>query len=246
MKHHPDIKLLLSYASGQLSPALSLAIGLHVQHCEVCQQLVHEFEMIGGEMLDVLPDAEVSPNGFNQLLKSIESDELSKVQQVTDTDQAAINQPSTHPAFLDKASIDKALMEKESMQHAVIAESEHSIFKTLQKQQFDDLNWEKITGRIRKATIAMNDSIYEVSVLKLAANTKIPKHTHCGSEYTLVLQGDFKDKASRYGPGEFVYQDESHEHQPIAGKEGCVCLTVTDGPMKFTGTFGAVFNWFAH
>jgi putative transcriptional regulator len=202
--------------------------------------LVNEFELIGGEMLDVLPDAEMATNSFNQLMSVIDEQECLDANVQNQHPQSA-EKESSHVHPIAENMTDKPLIEGSE---PVLSESDYAIFKQLQQKQFDDLKWEKITGRIRKATIAMNDSIYEVSLLNIAANTKVPKHTHCGSEYTLVLQGDFKDKAGRYGPGEFIYQDESHEHQPIAGKEGCICLAITDAPMKFTGTFGGVLNWF--
>ena len=70
-----------------------------------------------------------------------------------------------------------------------------------------------------------------------------PKHTHIGSEITVVLEGQFSDKDGTYKSGEFMVKDSSVEHQPLAGIEGCICLAITDAPLKFTGTFGPIINW---
>lgn len=218
MKFHPDTELLIKYASGQLDACLSLAVALHQQECTQCQQKITELESIGGQTLD----SSVSLANKTDVDTSIDLSFDKLMQSI-----------QSSPEQNQKTYPDVAL-----------AQFDLAIFKKLKKNQFQNMPWKKITTSIQQAPIAMNDPQYEVSLLKIAPNTKVPKHTHEGNEYTLVLQGDFSDKNGRYNKHAFIAQDQTHEHQPIAGKQGCICLTITDAPLKYTGAFGSILNWF--
>ena len=64
---------------------------------------------------------------------------------------------------------------------------------------------------------------------------KLPNHGHSGMELTVVLSGAFKDSTGEYGAGDFqeIHQ-EGIEHAPIVRtNEECICLVVTDSPLKF-------------
>lgn len=211
MKYHPDIELLLKYSSGQLEPALAMAIGLHIKHCEICQSRVKDLESVGGMTLESLPNTEVELSGFDQLLNDIE--ELPEEESNSEYDQLAV------------------------------AQSDIDLLSQLDKLELDNMPWQRMTPSIWKAELAMNDPRYQAEILKFSPNAKIPKHTHVGQEFTLVLQGNFSDKRDTYPRGEFISQDQSNEHQPVAGPEGCICLAITDAPLKFTGTLGPILNW---
>lgn len=212
MKYHPDIELLLKYSSGQLEPALSVAIGLHQQQCKLCQSRIQDLESVGGNTLETLPNSFVENDGFEQLLGEIDD-----IPPITSTNA--------------------------EYEHLAVAESDVSLLSQLDKLELDDIPWQRVTPSIWKAKLAMNDPRYQVEILKFSPNAKIPRHTHKGQEFTLVLQGDFSDQQDTYSYGEFIMQDQSNEHQPVAGPNGCICLAITDAPLKFTGTFGPVLNW---
>lgn len=216
MNKHPDIELLLKYANGVIEPALSIAIGLHQQGCILCQQRVAELESIAGSRLESVKNAEIDMSAFDNLLNSLDN--------LADFDESE-NQNS------DNLSL-------------AIAGSDFELFNQLANRDFSHLNWQKVTRKISRADVAMNDDVFQVEIIKLLPNAKIPKHTHSGKEFTLVLQGDFSDHQGIYKSGEFIEQDASNQHQPVAGLSGCVCLAITDAPLKFTGTFGPVINWF--
>lgn len=51
---------------------------------------------------------------------------------------------------------------------------------------------------------------------------------------TLVLHGAFADETACFQRGDIEIADEDVEHQPIAQPgQDCICLAVTDGPLKF-------------
>jgi len=217
MKYHPDIEILLKYSSGQLEPSLAVAIGLHQQNCEECQQRISELESVGGETLETI----------HKVFKTQDSNVVDDFDKLF-SDIEALPQDSYSGEYDNLA----------------IAQSDIPLVDQLYNRRFEEIAWQRVAPKIWRASIAMNDPGYEVELLKFSANAKIPKHTHKGNEFTLVLQGDFSDHQDRYVEGEFIVQDQSNEHQPIAGKNGCICMAITNAPLKFTGTFGPILNWF--
>ena len=211
MNYHPDIELLLKYTSGQLEPALSVAVGVHIADCNQCKKNISEFEAVGGSTLEASDIEPLSDDLFEKLMADVEK----------------IPVEQTHSVYDDFA----------------VADIDKPFLKQLSERNYESLEWQSVTKNISKATVAMNDPRYQVELLRFAPMAKIPKHTHKGNEITVVLEGQFTDKSGTYKSGEFIVNDSSVEHQPLAGNEGCVCLAVTDAPLKFTGTFGPIINW---
>lgn len=64
----------------------------------------------------------------------------------------------------------------------------------------------------------------------------MPDHGHRGIEMTLVLRGAFLDEDERFARGDVEMADSDLEHTPIADiGEDCICLAVTDAPLRFNG-----------
>ena len=62
----------------------------------------------------------------------------------------------------------------------------------------------------------------------------MPAHGHAGLEVTIVLSGAFSDETGRYERGDFQELDGEIEHQLLVdGGEHCICLAVTDAPLRF-------------
>ncbi|MGX9355834.1 ChrR family anti-sigma-E factor [Roseobacteraceae bacterium S113] len=73
-------------------------------------------------------------------------------------------------------------------------------------------------------------------LLFIPAGTAVPDHGHNGTELTLVLRGAFRDEDDYFGPGDMEVATEDHHHTPVADiSEDCICLAVTDAPLKFSG-----------
>ena len=82
-------------------------------------------------------------------------------------------------------------------------------------------------------------------MLKVEAGRAVPQHTHRGNELVMVLKGAYSDAAGRFGRGDVELADGDVDHQPKAEfGEDCICLAVTDAPLKFTGSLGWLLNVF--
>lgn len=102
-------------------------------------------------------------------------------------------------------------------------------------------------GHAAEVELAVKAPGYRTTLVRVRAGRKVPRHTHEGSELALVLAGGFRDGTGHYRLGDLAIADSSVDHRPIADAgEDCLCLTVTDAPLRLTGLFGRVLNPFVH
>ena len=111
-----------------------------------------------------------------------------------------------------------------------------AILQRLMSGDLTDLVWKKITSSLSISYLKTGDPNYEFALSNIKAGGKIPEHTHCGSEITLVLEGGFSDADGTYHQGDFLLRQPGDVHAPTAVQsEDCICLAVLDAPLKFTG-----------
>jgi len=85
-----------------------------------------------------------------------------------------------------------------------------------------------------------------VSLLKVAPGAGLPLHTHAGDEITLVLSGGYTVGSTAFRRGDVEIADGAVEHRPLAMlDQPCICLAISDAPLRFSGTFGWFFNQWA-
>lgn len=83
----------------------------------------------------------------------------------------------------------------------------------------------------------------KVEMLRIQPGRAVPNHTHRGVEMTLVLEGGYTDELGHFGRGDLCVADESITHRPHADAgSDCICLTVTEGVLRFSGPFGWIIN----
>ena len=98
----------------------------------------------------------------------------------------------------------------------------------------DAVRWKRIGTAGYQALIPTGDSETTVRLLRIPAGQPVPEHGHRGLELTVVLRGTLVDGKERFGVGEIEEADDELQHQPCAGEgEDCICLAVTDAPLKF-------------
>jgi putative transcriptional regulator len=108
----------------------------------------------------------------------------------------------------------------------------------------DGMNWRNY-GSAAEADLLLDAPGYRTRLIKVRAGKAVPQHSHQGSELTLVLEGAFRDETGRYGRGDVAIADDTVDHKPMAepGMD-CLCLAVTDAPLRLTGPFGRLLNPF--
>jgi putative transcriptional regulator len=108
----------------------------------------------------------------------------------------------------------------------------------------DALAWQKLMPGIEQAVL-VESGVARARLFRIAGGVSIPEHGHQGMELTVVLQGAFRDEAGHYRRGDVASADDGTVHRPVADKgETCLCLTVTDAPLRLTGLVGRLVNPF--
>jgi len=97
------------------------------------------------------------------------------------------------------------------------------------------MRW-KWLGAAQQIRLKTGDRSTSVRLLKIPGGQPMPTHGHRGQELTLVLAGSFSDEHGTFARGDVEEADEDVEHQPIADPgEDCICLAVTDAPLRLRG-----------
>ena len=105
----------------------------------------------------------------------------------------------------------------------------------------DAIKWSGLGGGVRHFLLRTGASKAKARLLHIPAGAKVPEHSHGGRELTLVLAGAFYDDGAWFRRGDVEEADATVEHQPVAGpEEACICLAVTDAPLKFRGLLTSV------
>ncbi|MFW2544125.1 ChrR family anti-sigma-E factor [Primorskyibacter sp. 2E107] len=98
-----------------------------------------------------------------------------------------------------------------------------------------DVKWRSVGLGVKQAVLKTSPEA-TARLLYIPAGTAVPDHGHNGLELTLVLQGAFSDEDGTFGPGDIEVATDDLEHTPIADiSADCICLAVTDAPLKFKG-----------
>lgn len=97
----------------------------------------------------------------------------------------------------------------------------------------------------RSVSVPADGQAARVFMLKGAPGSRLPNHTHTGSELTLILQGAFAHEGGRFGVGDFDEADGTVEHQPvIEAGEDCICLVAMEGQLRLLGVLGRLLQPF--
>jgi putative transcriptional regulator len=131
-----------------------------------------------------------------------------------------------------------ARISAEQVNASAVAEPDRAIFpRALRNALGSDLEgvpWKRLGMGAYHYVIPVNDPAATARLLRIPAGRPVPVHTHKGTELTVVLCGAFSDATGSYGRGDLQEADDTLLHQPHAAPaEDCVCLAVTQEPLRF-------------
>lgn len=96
------------------------------------------------------------------------------------------------------------------------------------------LRWKRLGMGVYHIPIKTRDGKASARLLKVPAGRPVPLHGHTGEEMTLVLVGSFQTYQGNFQRGDIETADANVEHMPVAAPgEDCICLAVTDSPLRF-------------
>lgn len=111
-------------------------------------------------------------------------------------------------------------------------------------EDVEQLRWRRVIPGVKDCVLPTSGSGM-ARLMWVKGGVKVPAHTHQGVEMTLVFEGAFSDPTGTYGPGDLQLADASLDHGPVAEMgDACLCLVVTEAPIRLTGRFGRMMNPF--
>lgn len=221
-RHHPDDELLMDYASGATDEAESLIIATHLTLCVECRRKLATMEALGGALLDDIAPVDLNGDGFESLMARLD-----------DLDEAEATAPmKAVPA--DRACGccgDDDVLLPGPVREAL-------------GQPLDTVEWKSIMRGLEEWPLPSVGGA-KVRLMRIRAGATVPKHTHRGTEMTLVLAGGFSDDAGHFERGDLSVLGAEADHRPVADPgEDCLCLVVTTAPLRLTGRVGRLLNPF--
>ena len=106
------------------------------------------------------------------------------------------------------------------------------------------IKWRPIGMGVKQAILPTSKQA-SARLLFIPAGSAMPDHGHHGMELTMVLQGAFQDEDDYFARGDVEVAGSDLEHTPVADiHEDCICLAVTDAPLKFKGLLPRIMQNF--
>ena len=208
-------ELYSAYAAGCLDPAYALLVETQAALRQDVKQAIVVSEIIAATQLEIAEPSNMADDAVERALAAIDAleDDMGHLPRVA---LAGVNEAMEELLQLPQPLRDQAL--------DAAAED----------------GWRFTSPGIRRLTLDMG-SAAEAELYRLDAGAAVPRHTHEGSEMSLVVMGGFTDETGSFGPGELSIKGPEHIHQPVADDDGpCLVLAVRDGGLKFQGVMGLV------
>jgi putative transcriptional regulator len=208
-------ELLLAYASGGLDEAMSLVVASHLTLSPESRARVSEYEALGGAVIEEIQPVAVSKTALDSVLARLDEDE---------------DESGNTPA-------DGAPESAPEDGHVLPAPLRGYVGPDI-----DKLRWKRLMPGVREAEFPIAGGA-RARLMRIESGVAVPKHSHRGREATLVLEGAYRDATGLYDRGALQLADAALDHQPAAtGDEACLCLVVTDAPIRLTGKLGRLLN----
>ncbi|WP_258240422.1 ChrR family anti-sigma-E factor [Pseudidiomarina homiensis] len=223
IKFHPNEEHLFHYVTGDLSPAMLMMVGTHVDMCPHCQAQVRDME---NTVANKLFGQEQAPKELFAANDSFNGDAM--LQQIMS------QTPARDESRITGLLADELVLEgKRFKLPATLARSQHRIGE-----------WHKLIGQMWRAPVQIGGEDV-LTFIYMDKGTRVPEHTHKGREATLVVNGVFNDETAEYRDGDFVFLDGSVKHTPETRDEDCLTLAALDAPMQFTSGLSRLLNPFS-
>lgn len=226
-KFHPAPEQLSEFAQGALASVESLMISAHCDMCARCQQVVAQQTVLQAEhaLMDTQDDQATKGHSFQD-----DSKLDSMLESITQLPRAA-------PSKTSRSGSRK------------IIELDGRVFtipRTLRKYVPFMGNWSSLVGKLWQAPVDVGVSGV-ANFIYIGQGGSIPEHTHRGTEYTLVINGEFSDGLNHYRKGDFIKMNESDIHAPYSDDiSGCLIFSILNQPLHFTAGIARLLNPFSH
>ncbi len=204
--HHLDDATLLSYSAGALPAALAIVAATHLERCAQCRGRSLDADEIGGVLLQQ-QRVDAPTTIAREAMLALLDDEPALEQVAPIVDLVQPHDPDQLPAALQPWF----------------------------GRSLRTLRWRRVAPgvqRIRASDVNGGD----LMLLRIAPGSRLPLHSHGGSELTMILDGAYDDMLGHFAPGDVADLDAETQHQPVISRGvPCICVAATDAPLVFSG-----------
>ena len=220
-------ELLFEYAAGVLDEARRFMIDAHMQMSEHCKKDVELCEDLGGYLLvKDCGQAKMANDARDKMMAMLDK-EVCQESKVCDDAQG-------------QCMYTVAMLKSLGLSGELIEYLEQSC-----RSGCHPSGWSKWNKKIKFMPVDAACSQSKIRLVRIAAGTQVPKHSHNGDEMTLVIKGHLADEYGEYGPGDLVVRQDGEMHAPkVSDEEDFICLSLTYHPVKMKCMFRRVFNIF--
>ena len=206
IKHHLTDALLMAYSAGTLPEAFNLIVATHVSLCDECRARAGAFDAMGGALIEQAENTPMAPDSLGATMALIRAGATPQGREAPQHPRQDTGADTLPVPLRDYVGGD-----------------------------LDAIRWRPVGMGVKQA-ILRTSSTATARLLFIPAGAAVPDHGHRGTELTLVLQGAFSDESDHFARGDIEVADEQMEHMPVADVgEDCICLAVTDAPLRFRG-----------
>ena len=221
--HHLSDEILMAYAAGSLPEPLSLVVASHVTLCPACRAQMETYEALGGSLIEEIAPVELPESALSDIFARLDED-TSGPGEADPWGRA----PARTPA--DNSSVDVSVPRP---------------LRDYLGQDLSALGWRTVIRGVEEAEIALDGGEARTRLMRSQPGGAVPKHTHGGDEVSRGLTGGYSDAGGHYARGDVQVADPTVDHKPVADSgEPCLCLVISDAPLKLTGPIGRWLNPF--
>lgn len=213
--HHPSAQLLFDHEKGELPLGFTIAIATHLEYCAECRSAAEKNTRdVSATWFAETSEIDVASVDFEAMIEDI------------------VNQPK--PTSVKEDSPTQLDGSRQLRDRTV------QLPPVLSKIVNEELAWKTLANGIHQSLLPLDEKT-KCEIIYMEPGSRVPNHTHMGREHMVVLDGELSDQLGRYSVGDFVCRDESDQHGQKS-ESGCICLFVTDAPLKFTEGLPRLLN----
>ncbi|WP_333971818.1 ChrR family anti-sigma-E factor [Alteromonas mediterranea] len=241
IRFHPSARQLTDFVEGTLSPAISLMVSAHCDMCDKCQRFVEvETERLAKDLVSVV--------GVGDKLEvSFKLDEmLSQITLLPTAPQIESKAIKANNAVVSPRNQEANISQRKATNAIELDGRVFTLPRTLHRYIDKTGNWSSLVGKLWQAPVDLGNQGV-ANFIFMGRGGSVPEHTHRGTEYTLVIDGEFSDGLNRYDTGDFIFMDGEKTHTPKSeDKDGCLVFSIVDQPLHFTSGLARLLNPFSH
>ncbi|MEM1034088.1 MAG: ChrR family anti-sigma-E factor [Myxococcota bacterium] len=217
-RHHLTDELLLGYAAGALDEALSLFVATHLTLCARCRAQAAWLEAVGGSMLE-----DVNLDGRDEASANVTETARGLDEALARLDREA------PPSSVVPALPPRALGPRDDPMLAQIPEP---LRRYVPLDDNNKIVWSTRLPGVGQVTLPLEHRGYRVAINYLRGGLQVPRHTHDGMEYNLVLTGGFSDRGLNFERGDAAIAGAELTHAlDIHPGAPCMLLSVMEHPL---------------